>query len=242
MYSSPLLAKKLVPTYTFPIGENAQRAARHYANAHGYHQAASPGGMISYQLPERLLGLLRPFLHQNDRVLDLGCGSGHAGLALHACGQAIALTGVDCSEPMLSLAQEARYGTLCLGDIPSSVRGLKEAGRAYEWAVAIGSPYYLDPEKLAQTMDQLLHICRRGICLSLESFSPEFIQAVRDQLGDDGPKIYDHSSFFDTYRLPPEWKLQVEATASPAWISPSTGMQIHAKLALLHRIRFPRSI
>lgn len=230
------------PFNVLPLGANAQLAAQHYADASGYDEAARPGGRICYQLPERTLGLLRPLLYQSDRVLDLGCGSGLVGRALLASGHTICLTGVDCSPQMLDMAHAAGYKNLFLGDIPQVVKDPLGTGRSYEWAVAIGSPYYLTPNELSRTLHLLMAMCRKGICLSLERLAPEFIQAVDEKLQGKGPMIYDHSRFFETFRVNPDWKLTLEPKDHPAWISPSTGIQVTAKLALLQRNRFPHSI
>ncbi|MCC7356955.1 class I SAM-dependent methyltransferase [Candidatus Uhrbacteria bacterium] len=229
------------PVTICPLGENAKRVADIYTDAKNYHIAASPGGRICYQLPERTLGILGPHLYQSDRVLDLGCGSGLVGRALFASGYAIALSGIDCSLHMLELAYAAKYSTLFLGDISQIFQNSFGERGTYEWAVAIGSSNYLTTDELTCLLNFLMRICRKGICLSIERFTPEFIRAVDTKYQGNGPKIYDHSTFFDSFRPENGWGLFVEDLEKPAWISPSTGIQVMAKLALLKKTTRSRS-
>jgi predicted TPR repeat methyltransferase len=107
-----------------------------------YHHAIVASGA-----PAGAAAALLPHLALNSQGIDLGCGSGALGQALHACGLTTPLDGIDLSPVMLELA----HATGCYRRLHRANLLLK-AGlpklEAYDFAITMGLigdyvPFYL---------------------------------------------------------------------------------------------------
>jgi len=101
---------------------------------------------LHYRTPDALteaLGRLRPGLRSLPRVLDLGCGTGLMGAALHRGFAVEHLTGVDVSGAMLAkLREKGGYDTAIEADVHDFLEG--DTGR-YELVAAADVLVYLGP-------------------------------------------------------------------------------------------------
>ncbi len=104
-------------------------------------------GQLFYRAPE-ILAEMASFvvpLQENLAILDLGCGTGLAGIAFHA--MASRLDGVDLSPAMIAKAKLLNiYDDLIVGDIETALASL---ARGYDLILAADTVVYLgDLEKL----------------------------------------------------------------------------------------------
>lgn len=107
-----------------------------------YHQAIVASGA-----PAGAASALYPHLAPNAQGIDLGCGSGALGQALHVCGLTTPLDGIDLSPGMLTLAAE----TGCYRRLHRANLLLKAGLPAldpYDFVISMGLigdyvPYYL---------------------------------------------------------------------------------------------------
>ncbi len=129
---------------------------------------------LGYDVPERVRALLdRQAPGPYARVLDLGCGTGLAGAALHDI--ADHLTGVDLSEKMIEMAHERElYADLFVGE---AVRFLERADGVWDLIVATDVlPYLGGVEALFKAA--AAHLANNGMF----SFSTESLP--EDVMGD----------------------------------------------------------
>lgn len=116
---------------------------------------------LNYKMPEelaRLLGRITPLPEKAWRILDLGCGTGLAGVALAP--QAREIAGVDLSAAMLARAATRKlYARLMQGDLIDMLHGENTRGEArYDLVVAADVLVYLgDLQSLvAETRPRLM--------------------------------------------------------------------------------------
>ena len=78
---------------------------------------------------------------RGDKVLDVGCGAGVAGLCLAARISGIELHGLEAHEPYADLAAQNGVGTVWRGDLFAPAAALKE--QSFDW-VLTNPPYFTD--------------------------------------------------------------------------------------------------
>jgi predicted TPR repeat methyltransferase len=92
--------------------------------AHGFDHVLQDS--LGYKVPSQLAGLLQSRCGQNQRVLDLGCGTGLVGTALARNGHR--LSGIDLSQKMLDVARAKNvYDSLELSEIHGYLSGCADA-------------------------------------------------------------------------------------------------------------------
>jgi predicted TPR repeat methyltransferase len=93
---------------------------------------------LGYNLPERLLEALSPFLPQSGRfasVLDLGCGTGLVGAVFKDAAEAI--DGVDLAPAMVEAAKSKQiYRSLRVGDLAGTMRADPAFAGPYQLVIA----------------------------------------------------------------------------------------------------------
>lgn len=146
----------------FGEGETPARAPDDYVEeyfdwyAHRFDEHLT--GRLKYVGPQVVADTLAAEQPGNlGHVLDLGCGTGLAGLALRA--RADRLTGVDLSPQMLVLARERNvYDELIQGELAEAMRGMDAAGT--DTVVAVDVLVYTGA--LEATLEQARRILRPG--------------------------------------------------------------------------------
>ncbi len=120
-------------------------------------------GRNGYVTPARCAAALAASVADRDTpILDVGCGTGLSGLALHAAGFAT-IDGTDFSAEMLARAEgRGIYRRLFRGDLADP---LPASPGAYAHAAAVGvvGISHAPPE----TVDAILALLPRGGCLAL---------------------------------------------------------------------------
>jgi predicted TPR repeat methyltransferase len=113
---------------------------------------------LGYEGPERLEEVLGPELGDADglSVLDLGCGSGLAGLKLRP--RAAHLTGIDLSPEMIALAKSRNiYDRLETSEITAWLAKAEPHGAQYDLVVACDTMIYFgDIAPVARAVERIL--------------------------------------------------------------------------------------
>lgn len=104
------------------------------------------------------VSLCREYLHRNSRILDLGCGCGHASIALAQIGYRV--VGIDFSEAMIAQAQRnatvLESNAVCTFKCIDFVKDKKMLG-SYNGLVALGFvEYFDDPIAVLRSMHSVL--------------------------------------------------------------------------------------
>ena len=132
-------------------------------------------GVLSYSVPEKLAGLLRPYsdpIGEKWVILDLGCGTGLSGAAIASCSRK--LVGVDLSAKMLEKARDRNlYHRLERLDLLTMMQG--EAASSYDVVFAADVFVYLG--KLDELVNHARRLLRPG---GLFAFSVESLEALLD--------------------------------------------------------------
>jgi SAM-dependent methyltransferase len=95
---------------------------------------------------EKIYPHVKPYLKQNDRVVDLGCGAGSITIFLEEQGAHI--TGIDLAPGLISLArQEASKQGVKVNFIQANVLNYPLGEEVYDLAVCFGNPLTDFPHK-----------------------------------------------------------------------------------------------
>lgn len=116
------------------------------------------GSMTFQWRQDDCISLCQTYLHTNSRILDLGCGSGHASLTLAQLGYNV--VGIDFSESMIKQAQRnAEIKNLqetCTFKQADFIKDKQTLG-SYDGIIALGFiEYFDDPIAVLRNMHSLL--------------------------------------------------------------------------------------
>ncbi len=140
-------------------------------------------------------------------ILDLGCGTGLLKDFLRGEFQ---YTGIDVAKKMLDYALLRGYTV----DHKPIEEALSEIScSSYDFVFALGCLLFV--KDIHSTLAQINRIARRGIILSLDQLTPEYINNFK-------VRVYDHSTV-----LIPEAK---EDYLIRGWTSPTIGMTINTRM------------
>lgn len=143
-------------------------------------------------------------------VLDLGCGTGRLGAAL---GEGFDCTGFDLSPKMLDRAAARGY-TVERVDLLDGLRRTPPA--RFDYVVALSALYHLPA--IDDAMAHMRRIARVAAIFSMELFTEAFIRRSPFP-------VYAHG-----YVPVPD---AAEDRSMRAWISPSQGVPVHARLVCI---------
>lgn len=117
-------------------GQPGSAYARHLFNDYAprFEEALA---RLGYQAPQLLARALQPYLTANQRIIDLGCGTGL--MAPYLKPHAARLVGVDIAEKMLEqAARRGQYDELIAGDMVEALRGEYDIIVAADAVVYVG--------------------------------------------------------------------------------------------------------
>lgn len=145
-------------------------------------------------LHEAVRQILLEKIGRNDRVADLGVGKGLVGRILHdrQSGHLDLIFGCDISENRLRAAEDQRtYSNLWLVGAHDFCRQMARQATFFDWVTLIGVAQYLEPFELAELLDLIEPITRKGLIMTVECV-PEQVQARLLALSPP-VSVYDHS-------------------------------------------------
>jgi SAM-dependent methyltransferase len=177
-------------------------------------------------------------IQADDTILDIGCGTGVVARTLKQTvnhrGRRFAS---DISPVMIEhVMNEDLYDRAYLGPAFLAAHMLLDCGDV-DWAIALSSLYYMDPDELEDLLNSLYVLCDKGMILTLDGVTPEFWDSPKIVEKAGGSiTLYDHRGYFHE-NPPPDvigWKAET-IYEGIGWTSVSTGLAIECEVVCLLR-------
>ncbi|KAE8414205.1 hypothetical protein BDV36DRAFT_286357 [Aspergillus pseudocaelatus] len=158
------------------------------------------------EVPE--IGVLGPW---NGTVLDLGCGTGSVGRALHADprNRITHLTGVDISKPSLDIQETNTYSVLIHDRME---RFLAKQASMFDHIFCISALQFLPMEELDFVLARCFQLARCSITIVIDDlqmsrkYNPETLAHLK-------AFSMDHSENIKTFQIQHGWRLQPSNTS-----------------------------
>ena len=161
--------------------------------------------------------LIPKFPFQGHTVLDLGCGTGWFGRALHENGQSASITGVDISTGMT-----ASEDIKMLYQKPIVIEKIQSYGMRdvhFDSVVCFETFQFLHPVEFNATVARMFQIARKSVSFTVADLSRSTIEK---QLREHGFRQFNLMDTVKRFGTPPGWKLLMNEQ-KVSYVSPTTG-------------------
>ena len=221
-----LLATKLIQTKT--------REKTHQAVS-VFFDEWSKGYEVIWEMPTGLTmrNTMATTFDWTGSVLDLACGSGFLGSALHDAGfTSSVLTGVDISTNMSSSERIKK----CYRQ-PIHMEPMEEfimTADPYDHIACFNSLQYLPPVIFTAVLSRMFMLARKSISFEVDDMPQTHIDRTNKRVGSSA--IYNNTQTMARFPTPPGWKKVLEKE-QPLFHSPNSGITVHGTFYRFERIQ-----
>ncbi|KAK3935756.1 hypothetical protein QBC46DRAFT_461896 [Diplogelasinospora grovesii] len=159
-------------------------------------------------------------------VLDMACGSGFLGHALHDAGYiitaAVTITGVDISPSMASSERARKYYTR-----PIHIAPMEEfimTSSEYDHVACFNGFQYLPPVIFTAVLSRMFMLAQKSVSFEVDNMPQEHIDRTNKRVG--SPALFNNTPTMARFQTPNGWKRVCEKEQL-LFHSPNSGIDVH---------------